>query len=211
MFESKKLPWELADGGSVRFQQKRGGRRVRIAINKGGVDYEIKDINGENHFHVVYEQIDPETSRIVEKNGWLLRFGILWAILGVVLSILGGRESIPVSAVLVLFGTASVFYYFWRKATFSVLRTERGRISIIEDKWHDDILRELNLKRVSVLRSKYLQIDHDNSPKSEIGKYNWLRRVGAITDVELSQFTSMLQGDADVQTSSIQPPTISLN
>jgi hypothetical protein len=210
MFESKKLPWELAEGGSVRFQQKRGGRRVRIAINKIGVDYEIKDINGENHFRVLYEQIDPETSRIVEKNGWLLRFGILWAILGGILTLFSGVETLPVSVVLVLFGAASVFYYFWRKATFSVLRTERGRISIIVDKWHDDILRELNLKRVSILRSKYLQIDHDNSPKSELGKYNWLRRVGAITDVELSQFTAMLQGEPEINIS-IQPPTISLN
>jgi hypothetical protein len=210
MFESKKLPWELAEGGSVRFQQKRGGRRVRIAINKNGVDYEIKDINGENRFHVLYEQIDPETSRIVEKNGWLLRFGILWAVMGVLLAALSRTETLPVSAVLVMFGTASVFYYFWRKATFSVLRTERGRISIIEDKWHDDILRELNLKRVSTLRGKYLQIDHENSPKAEIGKYNWLRRVGAITDVEFSQFASMLQGEPEIRLS-IQPPTISLN
>jgi hypothetical protein len=210
MFESKKLPWELAEGGSVRFQQKRGGRRVRIAINKNGVDYEIKDINGENHFRVIYEQIDPETSRIVEKNGWLLRFGILWVILGLFLSTIGGLASLPVSAVLVIFGSASIIYYGWRKANFSVLRTERGRICIIEGKWHDEILRELNLKRVSVLRSKYLQIDHDNPPKAELGKYNWLRRVGAITDVELSQFTSMLQGEHEIRLS-IQPPTISLN
>jgi hypothetical protein len=210
MFESKKLPWELAEGGSVRFQQKRGGRRVRIAINRNGVDYEIKDINGENHFRVLYEQIDPETSRIVEKNGWLLRFGILWVILGLFLSAIGGLTSLPASAVLVIFGSASVIYYGWRKANFSVLRTERGRICIIEGKWHDEILRELNLKRVSVLRSKYLQIDHDNPPKAELGKYNWLRRVGAITDVELSQFTAMLQGEPEIRLS-IQPPTISLN
>lgn len=210
MFESKKLPWELADGGSVRFQQKRCGRRVRIAINKSGVDYELKDINGENRFRVMYEQIDPETSRIVEKNGWLLRFGILWDILGILLALAGNSETLPVSVVLTLFGSASIFYYFWRKATFSVLRTERGRICIMEDRWHDDILRELNLKRVSTLRSKYLQIDHDNSPKSEIGKYHWLRRVGAITDVELSQFTTMLQSEPENRPS-IQPPTISLN
>lgn len=210
MFESKKLPWELADGGSVRFQQKRGGRRVRIAINKSGVDYEIKDINGENHFRVLYEQIDPETTRIVEKNGWLLRFGILWALLGALMASFGSLDTLPVAAVLFVFGVTSVFYYFWRKATFSVLRTERGRISIMADKWHDDILRELNLKRVSVLRSKYLQIDHDNSPKVELSKYHWLRRVGAITDVELSQFSALLQTESESRPS-IQPPTISLN
>ena len=210
MFESKKLPWELADGGSVRFQQKRGSRRVRIAINKSGVDYEIRDINGENRFRVLYEQIDPDATRIVEKNGWLLRFGILWSFLGVLLASLGGTNSIPVALVLFIFGSTSVFYYFWRKATFSVLRTERGRISIMVDKWHDEILRELNLKRVSVLRGKYLQIDHDNAPKVELSKYHWLRRVGAITDVELSQFTALLQTENDTKPS-LQPPTISLN
>lgn len=210
MFHPDKVPWELSEDGVVRFQQKRGGRRVRISIEKSGVDYEIRDITGENHFHVLFEQIDPERSHIVEKNGWLLRFGLVWAALGAIVAAFTPSAEMPVPSIFLIFGLTTVFYYFWRRASFSVLRTERGRISVIEDRWHDDILRELNLRRVSALREKYLQIDHDNAVKAEMGKYNWLRRVGAITDVELSQFTSMLQGEAD-DLPSIQPPTISLN
>jgi len=210
MFHPKKLPWELSEDGVVRFQQKRGGRRVRISIDRTGVDYEIRDVSGENHFHVLYEQIDPERSRIVEKNGWLLRFGLVWTFLGAVVASLTRPDELSIPFIFVIFGLTTTFYYFWRKASFSVLRTERGRISIIEDRWHDDILRELNLRRVSALREKYLQIDHENNTKAEMGKYSWLRRVGAITDVELSQFNSMLQGEID-DVPSIQPPTISLN
>jgi len=38
MFRMRKKPWELSDDGTVRFQQQRAGRRVRIAIDNGGVD-----------------------------------------------------------------------------------------------------------------------------------------------------------------------------
>jgi hypothetical protein len=103
----------------------------------------------------------------------------------------------------------SYYFYRWRRTAFSIMNTERGRMSIIRDERHDEIMRELNLRRVTTLRNKYLQIDHENAPKAEIGKYNWLRKVGAITDVELSQFSSMLRGEPSPRRN--QPPTISQN
>jgi len=206
-----KRPWDLPSEGDIaRFQQRSGGRRVRIAIDRVGLDYEFRDINGENHFRVMFEQIDPERSRVVEKNGWLLRFGVTWSILGLLGSLLDSASGLATPIMFVGFGAVCVFYYFWRKATFTVLRTERGRISIIDGAIHDDILSELNTRRVATLREKLLQIDHDNHRKAEMNKYVWLRRVGAITDVELSQFASMLQGDHEAR-QSYQPPTISLN
>jgi hypothetical protein len=213
MFERRKQPWELSGDGVVRFQQKRGGRRVSLSIDKSGVDYEIKDVNGEVKFHALFEEIDPQASRIVEKNGGLFNLSIIFLVLGVASAAMNYVE-VPHDYLgplfFVLMSAVSYAVYHWRKTAFSVFITERGRMSIMEDARHDDILRELNLRRVSTLRSKYLQIDHDNSPKTEMGKYNWLRRVGAITDVELSQFTSMLQGDPDTRQRN-QPPTISPN
>jgi hypothetical protein len=197
----------------VRFQQKRGGRRVSLSIDKSGVDYEIKDVNGEVKFHALFEEIDPQASRIVEKNGGLFNLSIIFLVLGVVSAAMNYVEA-PHDyigpAFFFLMSAVAYIVYRWRKTAFSVFITERGRMSIMEDARHDDILRELNLRRVSTLRSKYLQIDHDNSPKTEMGKYNWLRRVGAITDVELSQFTSMLQSDPETRQRN-QPPTISPN
>ncbi len=64
---------------------------------------------------------------------------------------------------------------------------------------------------MTVLREKYLQIDHQNPPRAEMAKYNWLRQMAAITDIEHAQFASMLRGGADPATGQRQPPTISLN
>jgi hypothetical protein len=218
MFERKKQPWEMAGDGVVHFRQKRGGRVVNLSIGRTGVDYEIKDMNGAVKFNAMFEEIDPQASQIVEKKGNFLITGLVFFAYSLLLSLdalsRSGSFKDPLNyfwpVVFLIPGAILIGLFVWRRASFTVLNTDRGRMSIIKDARHDEILRELNLRRVSMLRAKYLQIDHDNSPKTELGKYNWLRRVGAITDVELSQFTSMLQGDSDTRLRN-QPPTISQN
>jgi len=178
------------------------------------VDYEIKDANGENRFRASFEQIDPAQSRVVEKSVHLLQIGAIWLLLGILtlLSCLKDPSAtawaLPVS--FMVMSAYSFFNFFWRKAAFTILRSDAGRLCIIDGPRHDEIISELNTRRVTTLRAKYLHLDHENNSKAELGKYNWLRRVGAITDVELSQFSSMIQGEKTV-TPSIQPPTISLN
>ena len=213
MFWKKEQPWETSAIGVTRFEQKRAGRRVRISIDRTGVEYEIKDAGGEVRFHTLYEEIDPQVAHVAQKNGVLQHTGCLFLVIAVVLlacSSVMASITWADGAFWALVGGACVGFSYLRRIAFSVMNTERGRMSVIVDERHDQILREINLRRVSTLRTKYLQIDHDNSPKIEMGKYIWLRRVGAITDVELSQFASMLQPGAPVRRPN-QPPTISQN
>ena len=213
MFESTKHPWEMAGDGVVRFHQKHGSHAVILSIDANGVDYEIKNVNGEIKFRSIFEEIDPQTSQVVEKYGMLLRLGVILFVVSIFSAVCNFFISDPswiATSLWAISGAICLFSYFWKRIAFTVLNTERGRMSIIQDKNHDNILRELNLRRVATLRSKYLQIDHDNNRKTEIAKYSWLRRVGAITDVELTQFASMLQGDPNVRHIT-QPPTISQN
>jgi hypothetical protein len=215
MSPTHKQPWDQSsEAEGIRFQQKRGGRRVRISIDRNGVDYEIRDANGESRFKASFEQIDPAQSHVVEKNIHLLQLGAIWTLLCLVTALSCLKDPSPAAwalpASFLLMSGYSFFNYFWRKAAFTILRSDSGRICIIDGPKRDEILSELNSRRVATLRAKYLHLDHENHKKAEISKYNWLRRVGAITDVELSQFASMLQGDKPALPS-LQPPTISLN
>lgn len=217
MFRMRKKPWELSDDGTVRFQQKRAGRRVRLAIDNGGVDYEVKDSSGEVKFRATFEEIDPQATEISERSAVALRCGALFLFIGFFIAAGGllvssepAGESWISAAFWSLLGAGCLIYHYARRVSFSILRTDHGRIVILRDERHDDILRELNLRRVALLRSKYLPIDRENNSRAEISKYNWLRKVGAITDVEYSQFNSMLQDDLG-ELPDIQPPTISLN
>jgi hypothetical protein len=214
MFGSKPHFFEKTADGNTCFRQKRAGRSISITIDRTGVDYEIKDVTGEVKFHAAYEEIDPQVTQVVEKSGGLFNLCIILLVFGLLSAglsfVAADRGSEYLSALFfIIMSTASYGFYRWRKTSFSIMNTERGRMSIIRDARHDEILRELNLRRVTTLRSKYLQIDHDNLPKAEMGKYNWLRKVGAITDVELSQFSSMLRGNIGPRKN--QPPTISQN
>jgi len=214
MFEWKKQSFDKTSDGNICFRQKRAGRSISITLDRSGVDYEIKDVTGEVKFHASYEEIDPQITQVVEKSGGLFNLCIILLVFGILSAglsfVAADRGSEYISSIFFLVMSAiSYVFYRWRRTSFSIMNTERGRMSIIRDARHDEIMRELNLRRVTTLRNKYLQIDHDNAPKVELGKYNWLRKVGAITDVELSQFSSMLKGDAGAKHN--QPPTISQN
>jgi len=214
MFGRKHQSQEKIDEGDISFKQKRAGRSISIALDRTGVGYEIKDVTGEVKFHASYEEIDPQITQVVEKSGGLFNLSVILLVFGGLSAGLSfaaqNRGSEYVSALFFITMSAISFVmYRWRRTAFSIMNTERGRMSVIRDERHDEIIRELNLRRVTTLRGKYLQIDHDNAPKAEMGKYNWLRKVGAITDVELSQFSSMLKGDSGTRRN--QPPTISQN
>jgi hypothetical protein len=207
-----KMPWEMpSDENAVHFKQRRGGRRVLVSIDDAGVSYQLRDVSGETIFRASHEQIDPEMSSYTEKNGWLLRLGVTWSVLGAACAVVDPGAGLSIPLVFTMFGAVCAVHYFWRKASFTILRTDRGKISILQGRWHDEIIRELNSRRVAALRAKFLQIDHDNHPKAEITKYTWLRMMGAITDVEHAQFKSFLQSAEGDNPPKAQPPTISLN
>ncbi|MBN1402841.1 MAG: hypothetical protein JW942_00035 [Opitutales bacterium] len=199
-------------GDVLRFTQKRGGRRTRISIDNGGVDYEFKSLGGDSSFRASHEQIDPDSSHVVEKEGRLIITGILLAatsLASLALTFVDGGLTLVFPVVLMLLAAVNVSLGLYMSVSYSVLRTDKGRILIIEDAQHDSILKALHTQRVTALRTKYLQIDHDNAPRAEVAKYNWLRKAGAITDLELTQFVALLQPTSG--SNRIQPPTLSLN
>lgn len=74
--------------------------------------------------------------------------------------------------------------YYLRTSRFSVLKSDAGKILILRDKKHDAILENIRSEKKKLLREKYFFLDKDNSPDTEIRKYQYLKDDGAITHDE---------------------------
>ncbi len=203
-----------SDGDKQTFTQKGYGWTISISLDKNSIAYNYASRSGESSFSVDYEQVDPQSGSYVEKNPLLLSSALLILFFAIVEAVRCATGTGMAGLAGLLAGTATGLFTalaLHGRRAFSTIVTAKGRMLIACDKAHDEILRALHTRRVTVLRGKYLQIDHQNLPRAELAKYNWLRQMAAITDIEHAQFASMLRGGTDPAPGQRQPPTISLN
>lgn len=191
------------------FQQRRGACRTIFHFGNDKLVYWIDNPGATTCMNIDYDEMDPRTDVFVQKNVWFRYSGIVTLALGFFLSLSAVSNQSYVPSPLLILGAALFAAYFLLQVRFTVFHVNRGRMLVIQDKQHQAILDELEKRRVAALRSKYLTFDHTNEPSIELKKYHWLRRMNAITDLELQQFQSVLDGEVDVPR--LQPPTISLN
>lgn len=73
------------------------------------------------------------------------------------------------------------------KTKYSVFRTENGIIPIIQDKYHDQIINEINKRKKAQLLEWHREIYPDNTYENEIEKFRWLVEEEAMNTREAEE------------------------
>ena len=153
----------------MQIEQKRFAVKHTFTFSEQQLNFAFKDRSGSGDVDVAYADIPKKKSVRIDENSWLRNAGILWCAIGVAALLLkwSGVMWLPI-------GIACLVWYHFSKVRYTILQAEEGSIWVIQDKKHDDILREISDRRNRQLLSWYGEINYENDPQSEIKKFNWL-------------------------------------
>jgi len=90
----------------------------------------------------------------------------------------------------VLFGLVYLTQRYTRKS-FTIIPVSKGVIRVLEDAQHDDILEQIQRRRLLALR-EHAVINQLNSPQAELKKFAWLKEQGAISGSEFENFRRLI-------------------
>ncbi|MGV6819322.1 MAG: hypothetical protein ACWA5T_02360 [Parvularcula sp.] len=183
----------------MEFEQKRLAHRTRFEFGERGLSYHVKDQRSATDFKLAYGEIPFNKIFFVEQNNWLRNVGILWLVIGAaeliayVVDGTGGR----VPFLWLLLGAGCLSAYQILKTRFTIFETPHGRLFILEDAQHDEIVGALEDRRDAFFRSAYGEVDFENDPDSEYQKFEWLRENDIISEEEFRAKISQLRSAAD--------------
>jgi hypothetical protein len=178
----------------VLLSQKKNGTQTNFLFRADAVTYTVQDGSGSRTFACDYEDIPFEISEMQERNVWLRNVGVVWLLLGAVISI---YEYVafnrPYISVWLIVGAVCYIIYYFRRTSYTIFDTPKGRIFIIRDKTHDTIKQEIETRRRGVYRKKYAHIDSASDPERETAKLKWLLEHDIITRQECDEMHVKLQ------------------
>ena len=166
-------------------EQKKHDTHLSFDFLPDGVKYSMKDKNHAESFTVPYEDITRNTSTFEERSQWFRNVAIYLAILGAIAlayNITHGKYSVPIWLPI-----AAVFFVMYRfiRVSYTVLDCANHRLYVIQDKYHDQILKTIEAWRCERLLTKYGTVDQTNDPNAELRKFQWLHSEGVITDEDV--------------------------
>jgi hypothetical protein len=185
----------------MEFIQKKKSNKHTFTLHDDYFSFSYEDKSGSGEVDINYADFPQKSSVLIEQNEWLRNVGYLWIVLGVFQLGYAIYTQAPLSGKggWILVGTACVIWAYFSKVKYTVFRADRGNIFVIQDKNHDEIIRELNTRKKSQLLQWYGEINPENDLKSEIQKYKWLAEQGVITKEESEQkmaHAELLQQDS---------------
>jgi len=130
-----------------------------------------------------YADFPQKSSILIEQNEWLRNIGYLWIFLEIVII----AYAIIIDASLYgrgfwfFMGIICIIWAHFSKVKYSVFRTERGNVHIIQDKQHDYIIEELRKRKKKQLFDWYSEVNPENALETEIGKFKWLLEQDVIS------------------------------
>jgi len=177
----------------MKFEQKKCGTHITFEFLPDGVKYSLKDARHYEAFTVAYEELGTNTWEFEERPAVFQFLAYNFFILGVVQLGVAGIAKQPTLPWWVLVAAFFNLLYRIRRVRYTVVDCGSSRLYVIQDTYHDQILKTLQAWKAEYLRSKYARIDRDNDPTLELRKLSWLRAEGIITDEEFEQLKSELE------------------
>jgi len=162
--------------------QKKFSNKTRFEFGEGSLKYTLKEKGGSRTFSVEYGSIPASYGELEERNEWYRNVGGIWIAIGII--IVGSRylDTGQVSGSLWLtLGLACMAVYWVARTKYTTIDTPGGRLFVIAEAKHDEILREIDNRRKQQLLSWYGSIDYENDPAKELGKFKWLLDQDVIT------------------------------
>ena len=68
-----------------------------------------------------------------------------------------------------------------------VFGADQGRVFVIQDSQHDEIVDELMTRRKDQMLTWYGEVNLQSDLQSEINKFNWLQKEGVLTSQQTAQ------------------------
>jgi len=176
------------------FAQKKNGNKTEFSLGEKSINYSFNDGNSGRSFEVDYESISFDTSTFQQRNSWFRNVGLLWMILGAMLTVwMSMDKGKIVPSIWLVIGAVCYAIYFVRQTKYTIMESQKGNILIIEDKQHDAIKAAIENKRKEYFRKQYANINMDNDPEREMAKIEWLMEHKLITEKECDELSIKLQ------------------
>lgn len=91
-----------------------------------------------------------------------------------------------VPSIWLFLGAIFAALYYIRRTEYTIFDTPKGRILVIRNATHDEIVREITTRRRKCMRERYATMDPDNSREDEARRFSWLHEHEIISDEEYS-------------------------
>jgi hypothetical protein len=169
--------------------QKKKSNKHTFTFHDEYFNFAYEDKSGSGDMDLNYADFPQKSSIQIEQNEWLRNVGLLWLALGVFQ--LGfaiySEASLSGKGFWMTLGVICITWAYFSKVTYTVFRSDRGSIYVIQGKQHDKIIEELNARRKSQLLSWYGEVNPENDLEREIEKFKWLADQNIITNEESEQ------------------------
>ena len=188
--------------------QKRFSNRATFGFGEARLAYTISDASGSRSFAIEYGYIPTDVGELEERAPWLRDAGIFLGALGLLLTgVQLTRGQPPAALIWIPVGLLALLAYRGLRTRYTVIATEMGRIFVIRDGRHDEVMNELDRRRTAQWRQWYAEVDLDNDPDSEMDKFDWLRERKVITEAEYQEAmnTIALHHDLDPEGGGAEP------
>lgn len=190
----------------MEIRQKRNSNRIRYEFGVDELQYSLEDSSGSRSFSVAYTEISRDRQTLVERNQWLGNVGLLWLLLGALLtglSFVRGDSSI---SIWIWVGAACYVAYRVRSTPFVIMPSEKGNLLVIDDKEGLRILQEIAERRAEQFRREFDFMPEGDSPEQHRNRFKWLHREGALSDEQLKERLSVVDSSDPARPEVVSPP-----
>lgn len=179
----------------MEFIQKKRGVKQTFTLRDDHFNFAYEDKSGSGDIDLNYVDFPQKSSISIEQNEWLRNVGLLWIALGVAQigwAILNDL-SLSGKGFWLMVGMACVLWAHFSKTRYSVFRTERGNVLVMQNKQHQQIVETLHARRKAQLLDWYGDVNPDNELENEIRKFQWLVEQDVMTQAESEQKIAQAQ------------------
>jgi hypothetical protein len=186
--------------------QKKFSNKTKFEFQDESLKFIVKDNSGSQTFSVDYGLIPTDYWEIEERNLWYRNVGGIWTALGILFIVLEYMKTGEIrNAIWLLIGLCCLTIYWIAKTEYTVIDTENGRLYIIKDNQHDEILKEIDTRRKAQWLSLYGLVNLENDAASEIDKFKWLFDRDVISKEEYQEKEKIISNHYDFDISSTTP------
>ena len=179
----------------MEFIQKKRGVKQTFTLKDDHFNFAYEDKSGSGDIDLNYVDLPQKSSVSIEQNEWLRNVGLLWIALGVAQIgwAIFNDLSLSGKGFWLMVGMACVLWAHFSKTRYSVFRTERGNVLVMQNKQHQQIVETLHARRKAQLLDWYGDVNPDNELENEIRKFQWLVEQDVMTQAESEQKIAQAQ------------------
>jgi hypothetical protein len=179
----------VADQGKiVEIQQRRFSNRIGYVFGDDELHYSVQDSSGSRSFSVAYGDIGRDRQTLTERNQWLRNAGLLWGVLGLVLTVMSSLKYHAFTPSFWLWvGMICYAAYHLVVTHYLIIPTEKGNLLVIKNADGERIVAQIEQRRASYLRREYDVMLAEEHPEQRRNRFRWLHREGVLSSEELEQ------------------------